>query len=91
MMRPFQKSVPEEMGGVQQLKGHLSWLCVRLCNTAETKGEIWALTGAVWASSQPHTHITSLLLSLMLVCPHTESVHGEKYPNKTKEKSVFLC
>lgn len=49
------------------------------------------LTGAVWASSQPHTHITSLLLSLMLVCPHTESVHGEKYPNKTKEKSVFLC
>lgn len=55
------------------------------------KGEIWALTGAVWASSQPHTHITSLLLSLMLVCPHTESVHGEKYPNKTKEKSVFLC
>lgn len=55
------------------------------------KEEIWALPDAVWASSQPRTHITSLLLSLMPVCPHTESVHGEKYPNRTKEKSVLLC
>lgn len=50
------------------------------------KEEIWAPPGAVWSSSQPRAHITSLLLSLMLGISS-----WRKISQQNKKKSLLLC